>query len=91
MRERQVGFVFQHYALFRNMTIFENVAFGLRVRAKKFRPTESEIRDRVHDLLKLVQLDWLADRHPASAFRGPAPARRPGTGSGGGTKGIATG
>lgn len=64
VRDRQVGFVFQHYALFRNMTIFENVAFGLRVRAKSIRPSDTEIRDRVHNLLKLVQLDWLADRHP---------------------------
>ncbi len=64
VRERQVGFVFQHYALFRNMTIFENVAFGLRVRPKKFRPSETEIRDRVMKLLHLVQLDWLADRYP---------------------------
>jgi sulfate/thiosulfate transport system ATP-binding protein len=64
VRDRHVGFVFQHYALFRNMTIFENVAFGLRVRAKAFRPTEAEISNRVHRLLKLVQLDWLADRHP---------------------------
>lgn len=64
VRERHVGFVFQHYALFRNMTIFENVAFGLRVRAKSIRPSDAEIRDRVHNLLKLVQLDWLADRHP---------------------------
>lgn len=64
VRERQVGFVFQHYALFRNMTIFENVAFGLRVRPRKFRPTEPEICRRVHELLKLVQLDWLSDRYP---------------------------
>ncbi|SEN01275.1 sulfate transport system ATP-binding protein [Nitrosospira multiformis] len=64
VRERQVGFVFQHYALFRNMTIFENVAFGLRVRPKKFRPSTAEIQQRVHELLKLVQLDWLADRYP---------------------------
>lgn len=64
VRDRHVGFVFQHYALFRNMTIFENVAFGLRVRAKNIRPSDAEIRDRVHNLLKLVQLDWLADRHP---------------------------
>jgi len=64
VRERQVGFVFQHYALFRNMTIFENVAFGLRVRPRKFRPAEPEILSRVHELLKLVQLDWLADRYP---------------------------
>jgi len=64
VRERQVGFVFQHYALFRNMTIFENVAFGLNVRPKKFRPAQEEIRDRVMKLLHLVQLDWLADRYP---------------------------
>ncbi len=64
VRERQVGFVFQHYALFRNMTIFENVAFGLRVRPKDVRPPDTEIRDRVHELLKLVQLDWLAERYP---------------------------
>jgi sulfate transport system ATP-binding protein len=64
VRERQVGFVFQHYALFRNMTIFENVAFGLRVRPKDVRPLDAEIRDRVHELLKLVQLDWLAERYP---------------------------
>jgi len=64
VRERQVGFVFQHYALFRNMTIFENVAFGLRVRPKEFRPSKAEIRERVMELLHLVQLDWLADRYP---------------------------
>jgi sulfate transport system ATP-binding protein len=64
VRERQVGFVFQHYALFRHMTVFENIAFGLRVRSKHERPAEAEIRDRVHKLLNLVQLDWLADRYP---------------------------
>jgi sulfate transport system ATP-binding protein len=64
VRERQVGFVFQHYALFRHMTVFENVAFGLRVRPKATRPSESEIRRKVHELLNLVQLDWLADRYP---------------------------
>jgi sulfate transport system ATP-binding protein len=64
VRERRVGFVFQHYALFRHMTIFENVAFGLRVRPKAVRPPEGQIRERVMELLKLVQLDWLADRHP---------------------------
>ncbi len=63
-RERGVGFVFQHYALFRHMTVFENVAFGLRVKPRKSRPSEAEIRARVHELLKLVQLDWLADRYP---------------------------
>jgi sulfate transport system ATP-binding protein len=61
-RDRNVGFVFQHYALFRHMTIFENVAFGLRVR--KDRLSEKEISSRVFELLKLVQLDWLADRYP---------------------------
>ncbi len=64
VRERQVGFVFQHYALFGHMTIFENVAFGLRVRPKETRPTEAQIKAKVTDLLKLVQLDWIADRYP---------------------------
>jgi sulfate/thiosulfate transport system ATP-binding protein len=64
VRERQVGFVFQHYALFRHMTVFENVAFGLRVRPRKLRPSDAEIRERVLELLKLVQVDWLGDRHP---------------------------
>jgi len=64
VQEREVGFVFQHYALFRHMSIFENVAFGLRVRPRAQRPNEAEIRRRVLALLKLVQLDWLADRYP---------------------------
>jgi sulfate transport system ATP-binding protein len=64
VRDRNVGFVFQHYALFNHMTIFENVAFGLRVRPKAARPSEAEIKDKVMQLLKLVQLDWLADRYP---------------------------
>jgi sulfate/thiosulfate transport system ATP-binding protein len=64
VRDRGVGFVFQHYALFRHMTIFENVAFGLRVRPRRTRPPEAEIRRKVHELLALVQLDWLADRYP---------------------------
>jgi sulfate transport system ATP-binding protein len=64
VRERQVGFVFQHYALFAHMTIFENVAFGLRVRPKATRPSDREIRAKVTELLKLVQLDWIADRYP---------------------------
>ncbi|MDQ2820291.1 MAG: sulfate ABC transporter ATP-binding protein [Pseudomonadota bacterium] len=64
VRERQVGFVFQHYALFRHMTVFENVAFGLRVRPRKERPSEQQIRDKVKSLLELVQLDWLGDRYP---------------------------
>ncbi|MEP6738737.1 MAG: sulfate ABC transporter ATP-binding protein [Caldimonas sp.] len=64
VRERQVGFVFQHYALFGHMTIFENVAFGLRVRPRSVRPSDARISAKVGDLLKLVQLDWLADRYP---------------------------
>lgn len=64
VRERQVGFVFQHYALFRHMTVFENVAFGLRVKPRKQRPNTQEIRRRVQELLELVQLDWLATRYP---------------------------
>ncbi len=64
VQEREVGFVFQHYALFRHMTIFENVAFGLRVRPRAQRPSEPELTRRVLRLLKLVQLDWLADRYP---------------------------
>ncbi len=72
VRDRNVGFVFQHYALFGHMTIFENVAFGLRVRPRtakpgsdvRTRPVEAEIKRRVMELLKLVQLDWIADRYP---------------------------
>jgi sulfate transport system ATP-binding protein len=64
VRERSVGFVFQHYALFGHMSIFENVAFGLRVRPKAIRPAEAEIRAKVMALLELVQLDWLAERYP---------------------------
>ncbi|TBU97176.1 sulfate/molybdate ABC transporter ATP-binding protein [Phytopseudomonas dryadis] len=64
VRDRKVGFVFQHYALFRHMTVFDNVAFGLRMKAKRERPNENVIKKKVHDLLDLVQLDWLADRYP---------------------------
>ena len=63
-RDRQVGFVFQHYALFGHLTIFENVAFGLRVRPRKQRLPEKDIAKKVNTLLELVQLDWLADRYP---------------------------
>ncbi len=70
VRERQVGFVFQHYALFRHLTVFENVAFGLRVKRRAERASEAAIRKRVHELLGLVQLDWLADRYPAQLSGG---------------------
>lgn len=70
VRQRQVGFVFQHYALFKHMTVFENVAFGLRVKHRSQRPPEEQIRRKVHDLLNLVQLDWLADRYPAQLSGG---------------------
>ena len=69
-RERGVGFVFQHYALFRHMTVFENVAFGLRVRPRDQRPSEDEIKRRVHELLGLVQLDYLGDRYPSQLSGG---------------------
>ena len=62
--ERQVGFVFQHYALFRHMSVFENIAFGLRVQPRRVRKSEAAIRARVKELLDLVQLDWLADTSP---------------------------
>lgn len=62
--KRGVGFVFQHYALFRHMSVFENVAFGLRVKSRKTPPTEAEIEYRVMQLLKLVQLDWISHRFP---------------------------
>ncbi len=70
VRDRNVGFVFQHYALFRHMTVFENVAFGLRVKPRALRPSEAQIKKKVHDLLALVQLDWLADRFPAQLSGG---------------------
>ena len=63
VRERQVGFVFQHYALFRHMSVFENIAFGLRVRPRAQRPDEEAIRTKVAELLHLVQLDRMADRY----------------------------
>src|SRR5688500_7018065 len=68
--ERRVGFVFQHYALFRHMTVFENVAFGLRVRPRAHRPPNTEITDKVTNLLKLVQLDYLGDRYPSQLSGG---------------------
>jgi sulfate transport system ATP-binding protein len=68
--ERHVGFVFQHYALFRHMSVFENVAFGLRVQPRAVRKDEAMIRARVRELLDLVQLDWLANRYPSQLSGG---------------------
>ncbi|CAM4093128.1 sulfate/molybdate ABC transporter ATP-binding protein [Aeromonas bestiarum] len=70
VRERNVGFVFQHYALFRHMTVFENVAFGLRVKPRSERPAEATIRARVKELLDLVQLSHVAERYPTQLSGG---------------------
>jgi sulfate transport system ATP-binding protein len=68
--ERRVGFVFQHYALFRHMTVFENIAFGLRVRPRADRPTKIEIHNRVTRLLKLIQLEGFGGRYPSQLSGG---------------------
>ena len=70
VRERGVGFVFQHYALFRHMTVFDNVAFGLRMKPRRERPSEAQIRAKVMELLSLVQLDWVAERYPSQLSGG---------------------
>ena len=70
VRQRRVGFVFQHYALFRHMTVFENIAFGLRVRPRRERPSEKDIRAKVTRLLDLVQLGWVANRFPSQLSGG---------------------
>ncbi|MDX7832668.1 sulfate/molybdate ABC transporter ATP-binding protein [Aeromonas dhakensis] len=70
VRERNVGFVFQHYALFRHMTVFENVAFGLRIKPRRERPAEAAIRARVKELLDLVQLSHVAARYPTQLSGG---------------------
>ena len=68
--DRRVGFVFQHYALFRHKSVFENIAFGLRVRPRTTRPPDAEIAQRVHRLIELVQLEAMADRLPAQLSGG---------------------
>ncbi|HEY6395439.1 MAG TPA: sulfate ABC transporter ATP-binding protein [Candidatus Binataceae bacterium] len=68
--QRGVGFVFQHYALFRHLSVLENVAFGLRVRPRSTRPEETEIRRRVHELLTMVQLESMASRYPSELSGG---------------------
>jgi len=68
--ERKAGFAFQHYALFRHLTVFENIAFGLRVRPKETRPPEPELRARVEKLLQLIQLEPLGKRFPSQLSGG---------------------
>jgi sulfate/thiosulfate transport system ATP-binding protein len=70
VRDRHVGFVFQHYALFRQMTVFENIAFGLRVKPRRQRPSARDIRDKVYNLLTLVRLEQMAERYPAQLSGG---------------------
>jgi sulfate transport system ATP-binding protein len=67
---REVGFVFQHYALFKHMTVFENIAFGLKVRKRRERPSPSAIKEKVNELLKLVKLEGFAGRYPAQLSGG---------------------
>lgn len=68
--QRGVGFVFQHYALFRHMTVAENIAFGLNVRPRRARPPKAVIADRVRALLKLIQLETLGARYPSQLSGG---------------------
>lgn len=68
--KRQVGFVFQHYALFKHLSVFENIAFGLRVRPRRDRPSNAEINNKVTKLLKLIQLESLGNRYPAQLSGG---------------------
>ncbi len=70
IRDRRVGFVFQNYALFRHMPVFENVAFGLKVKSRRERPPAADIRKKVQSLLDLVQLGWAGDRYPAQLSGG---------------------
>jgi sulfate transport system ATP-binding protein len=70
IQKRRVGFVFQHYTLFRHMTVFNNVAFGLNVLSRGSRPRKSEIKGRVHELLRLVQLSGYENRLPTQLSGG---------------------
>lgn len=67
---RKIGFVFQHFALFKHMTVFDNIAFGLTARSGKTRPSKQEIKERVDALLKLIQMEWLADSFPGKLSGG---------------------
>ncbi len=84
--ERRVGFVFQHYALFRHMTVAENVAFGLTVQPRAQRPSVARIQEKVRELLTLVQLQAMADRYPSQLFGRAATARGTGQSAGRGTQ-----
>ncbi|MGE6631057.1 sulfate/molybdate ABC transporter ATP-binding protein [Bacillus sp. NPDC077027] len=64
VRKRQIGFVFQQYALFQNMTVFDNIAYGLKVKPRTERPSKQEIETRVHELLEVIQLENYKDRYP---------------------------
>jgi len=70
VQDRRAGFVFQHYALFRHMTVFENIAYGLRARKRRERPTEAEIGRRVNRLLDLIQLPEIGSRYPSQLSGG---------------------
>ncbi|WP_375088260.1 sulfate/molybdate ABC transporter ATP-binding protein [Peribacillus sp. RS7] len=70
VKDRNVGFVFQHYALFRNMTIFDNIAYGLKVRPRKIRPSKKVIEQKVTELLQLVKLEGYKDRYPSQLSGG---------------------
>jgi sulfate/thiosulfate transport system ATP-binding protein len=70
LRERRIGFMFQHYALFKHMTVMDNIAFGLRARPRGTRPTDGQIRTRVLEFLSLVQLEGLEARYPAQLSGG---------------------
>lgn len=69
-KNRGIGFVFQHYALFKHMSVFENIAFGLKVRPKALRPSKEAIKAKVMELLKMVQLESLAKRYPSELSGG---------------------
>lgn len=69
-QQRKIGFVFQHFALFKHMTVAENIAFGLNVQPKKVRQSKSAIDAKVKDLLKLIQMEWLADAYPGKLSGG---------------------
>lgn len=87
VQDRNIGFVFQHYALFKHMTVRQNVAFGLEVR----KVPRKRIQQRVDTLLELVQLQGLGDRYPSQLSGGAAPTGGFGTGIGCGTAGTALG